>query len=62
MTRDYGVLAVGWPGVKQITLAPEKPITCSYRLWIHRALGDADRIQQEFKAYSNSTAENTAPK
>lgn len=51
MTRDYGVLAVGWPGVKSQTLPAGKSITCRYRLWIHRGTPGAAEIQREFGAY-----------
>jgi len=52
MTRDYGVLAVGWPGVKPCTLQPGISISCRYRLWIHRGTPDATSIQTEYDAYA----------
>jgi hypothetical protein len=61
MTRDYGILAVGWPGVQEVTLTPDKPVTCSYRLWIHRGVSDASRIQKEFAAFSKIYAESVPP-
>jgi hypothetical protein len=51
MTRDYGVLAVGWPGVKAETLSPGKTVTCRYRLWIHRGTPDASDLAEEYQAY-----------
>jgi hypothetical protein len=35
LTRHYGVLCVGWPGVKEQSFAPGRVISCSYRVWIH---------------------------
>jgi hypothetical protein len=35
MTRAYGLLAVGWPGVKPQTMDGGKSMTCGYGLWIH---------------------------
>lgn len=36
LTRHYGVLCVGWPGVQEQTFQPDKPIVCRYRVLIHR--------------------------
>jgi hypothetical protein len=52
MTRDYGVLCVGWPGVEAQTLAPGKTVTCRYRIWIHRDAPEAARIQAVYDAYA----------
>jgi hypothetical protein len=51
MTRDYGLLAVGWPGVRSQTLQAGKPVTCRYRLWVHRGAPDSAEIQQQFASY-----------
>jgi hypothetical protein len=56
MTRDYGVLAVGWPGVHSQTLLPGKPVTCRYRVWVHRGAPDVNTIQQQYDAFRNSDA------
>jgi hypothetical protein len=58
MTRDYGVLAVGWPGVHPKTLAPEKPVTCRYRIWIHRGSPDVAMLQRQYDAYRQSAVGN----
>ncbi len=50
MTREYGVLAVGWPGVKAQTLEPGKTITCRYRIWVHRGNPAAAEIQKAYEA------------
>jgi hypothetical protein len=51
MTREYGVLAIGWPGVKAIALPVGKSVDCHYRLWIHRGVPEAAAIQREYDAY-----------
>jgi hypothetical protein len=52
MTREYGLLAVGWPGVKQKTLLPQKTVACRYRLWIHHGTPDAAEIQKVYETYA----------
>jgi Family of unknown function (DUF6807) len=54
MTRDYGLLAVGWPGIKSKALEPGKAITCNYRLWIHRGNPEAATIQAAYESYTKS--------
>jgi hypothetical protein len=51
MTREYGLLAVGWPGVSPKTLPPGNAVTCRYRIWIHRGNPDASTIQKQYDAY-----------
>jgi hypothetical protein len=51
MARHYGMLAVGWPGVKERTLAPNESVTLRYRLWIHRAVREAADVQKAHDAY-----------
>ena len=51
MTRHYGMLAVGWPGVTPQTFAPGKSFSCRYRLWIHRGAPEAAEIQSAYKTY-----------
>lgn len=36
ITRHYGFLGVGWPGVEPVTLAPKEPIVLKYHLLVHR--------------------------
>jgi hypothetical protein len=54
MTRAYGLLAVGWPGVKPQMVESGKSMTCSYGLWIHRGRVDAAKIQSVYEAFSKS--------
>jgi hypothetical protein len=60
MTRDYGLLAVGWPGVRSRTLPAGKSVTCRYRLWVHRGASDLAELQKEFAAYRAANGQ-TAP-
>jgi hypothetical protein len=50
MTRHYGLLAAGWPGVTPQTFPAGKPFTCRYRLWIHRGAPEATEIQKAYDA------------
>jgi len=51
LTRHYGCLCVGWPGVQPGTLQPGKPVRCRYRLWIHRGRAALDTLEKAYAAY-----------
>jgi len=51
LTRHYGVLCLGWPGVKPATLAPGEAIRCRYRIWIHRGTADATKLKAAYRDY-----------
>ncbi|MFO0958680.1 MAG: ThuA domain-containing protein [Isosphaeraceae bacterium] len=51
LTRHYGVLCVGWPGVTPTTLEPGKPVTLKYRVAIHRGSADASMLEELDRAY-----------
>jgi len=51
MTRNYGMLAVGWPGVSPRTIAPGETVTCRYRIWIHRGSPSAVEINNAYEQY-----------
>ncbi|WP_165233642.1 DUF6807 family protein [Aquisphaera insulae] len=55
LTRHYGVLCVGWPGVKPGTIPPGESIRCRYRIWIHKGDLDAPALEKVFKAYAETT-------
>jgi hypothetical protein len=57
MTRDYGLLAVGWPGVSSITLEPGKTVTCRYRVWVHRGAASVEELAEQYEAYRRSLDE-----
>jgi hypothetical protein len=54
MTRHYGLLCVGWPGVQPKTLPPRETIRCRYRLWIHRGAATVVSVSQAYRAYEQS--------
>jgi hypothetical protein len=51
LTRHYGALCVGWPGVQPKTLEAGKPVQCRYRIWVHRGRPDAKQLASAFAAY-----------
>ncbi len=56
LTRHYGPLCIGWPGVKPKTFAPGKPIRLNYRIWIHKRALETPQIQQAYDAYAGVSA------
>lgn len=54
MTRHYGVLAVGWPGLTPLTFESGKSVSCRYRIWIHRGAPEAAEIQSAYQKYRAS--------
>lgn len=52
LTRHYGVLCVGWPGVKGGTLEPGKTVRCRYRVWVHRGDPEVEAIRTVYEAYA----------
>ena len=51
LTRHYGVLCVGWPGVKKRTFEPGEIFHLSYRVWIHDRPGELDALKAAYEAY-----------
>jgi hypothetical protein len=51
LTRHYGVLCLGWPGVKPKTFQPGETIRCRYRIWIHRGAPDVENVTQTYREY-----------
>jgi hypothetical protein len=60
LTRHYGVLCVGWPGVDGKTFPAAKPIRCRYRVWIHRGNVEADALKKAYADYSRWAKDNSA--
>jgi hypothetical protein len=56
MTRDYGLLAVGWPGVRSRTIPAGKSVTCRYRLLVHRGTLESAELEKEFDTYRGEIA------
>ena len=55
LTRHYGILCVGWPGVQERTFPVGKPIHLSYRIWIHKSAAPLDELKQAYEAYTAAT-------
>ncbi len=55
LTRHYGVLCLGWPGVKPATFPAGQPIQAGYRIWIHRGQADTSRLKSAYAAYLEET-------
>lgn len=51
LTRHYGAMCVGWPGVKPQTFEPGKPIHLCYRIWLHKTNVEPAELQQAYDAY-----------
>ena len=56
LTRHYGVLCVGWPGVEAQTFSPGRPIRCAYRVWIHRGVPEAAQLKQVYDDYTRGSS------
>jgi hypothetical protein len=55
LTRYYGPLCIGWPGVKARTFEPGKPIRLDYRIWIHKSAVEPDELKRAYAAYTSAT-------
>jgi len=49
LTRCYGALCVGWPGVERKTFEPGKEFCLSYRLLVHRGQWDIETIKDAYE-------------
>lgn len=54
LTRHYGCLCVGWPGVVSRTFQPGESIRTAYRVLIHRGLPEAAALEQDYSAYQSA--------
>jgi hypothetical protein len=62
LTRHYGVLCLGWPGVEARTFEPGVPVRCRYRTWIHRGNVTPTQLAAAYASYTNGlTADWTQP-
>jgi hypothetical protein len=55
MTREYGLLAVGWPGIRPQSLPAGKTVSLRYRIWVHRGVPEASEIQKVYDTYRNGS-------
>jgi len=53
LTRFYGPLCVGWPGVIGQRFEPGQEIRLKYRLWIHDGKVSFDQINKIFQEYKD---------
>ncbi len=51
LTRHYGALCIGWPGVEARTFPAGEPIHARYRVWVHRGMPTQDSIAAAYAAY-----------
>jgi len=59
MTRHYGLISVGWPGVDPQTLPANQSLTLRYRLWIHRGNSEAAEIQKAYNVYCGEAGQES---
>lgn len=53
LTRYYGPLCVGWPGVEARTFRPGEVIKLSYRIWIHDGPADLTTLENAYREYTD---------
>jgi hypothetical protein len=51
LTRYYGPLCVGYPGVKGKTFQPDEKIELRYRIWIHEGAVTVPQIEKAYNEY-----------
>jgi len=51
LTRHYGAMCVGWPGVRPKTLHPGQPVRLPYRLWIHPGPVELEELTAAYEAF-----------
>ena len=51
LTRYYGPLCVGWPGVKGRQFQKGEEIRLSYRIWVHDAPVSVEKIEDVYKQF-----------
>ena len=52
LTRYYGPLCVGWPGVEGKTFKPGEKIELKYRMWIHDGAVTLPQIEKAYTEYN----------
>jgi hypothetical protein len=51
LTRYYGPLCLGWPGVKARQFQPDEEIRLNYRIWIHDGQVTVKQIEKAYEEY-----------
>lgn len=54
LTRYYGPLCVGWPGVAGKTFPANEPIKLNYRVWIHQNSPSVEQIQSVYENWGET--------
>lgn len=65
LTRHYGVLCLGWPGVDGGVLQPGVPVRCRYRVWIHRGAATGEALRDAYAGFREqkpATAADAMPR
>jgi len=51
--RDYGFLGIAWPAKNSYTLEPGKPVTASYRIWLHRGDAEEELVNSAYTVFAS---------
>lgn len=51
LTRHYGPLCIGWPGVEDRTFQADETFTIEYRIWIHKDEVSPERLREVYQEY-----------
>jgi len=51
LTRHYGPLCIGWPGVNARTFEPAEPFRLAYRLLLHRGADETEALKARYDTY-----------
>ena len=52
LTRHYGPLCVGWPGVHARQYEPGQPHRLPYRIWLHGGDADVEQLKSQYAAFT----------
>ena len=52
LTRYYGPLCLGYPGVDAQRFEPGKPVVMKARIWVHRGLVAPDALKKVYESYA----------
>ena len=55
LTRHYGPLCVGWPGVHARQYEPGQPHRLPYRIWVHAGAADVEQLRTQYAAFTAGT-------
>ena len=59
LTRYYGPLCIGWPGVEGRTFQSDEEIKLRYRIWIHDGAVTVPQIEKAYHEYNNTWERQT---